>query len=49
MNELYSHRSKVKLLWKKKKTGKGMASYSSTRWWSKMGGYGTNIQVLWKH
>ena len=31
---LFSHSSKVKLLWKEK-TGKAMGSYSATRWWSK--------------
>ena len=31
---LFSHSSKVKLLWKVK-TGKAMALYSQTRWWSK--------------
>ena len=31
---LFSHSSKVKLLWKEK-TGKAMASYSTSRWWSK--------------
>ena len=31
---LYSHSNKAKLLWKEQ-TGKSMASYSVTRWWSK--------------
>ena len=31
---LFSHSSKTKLLWRTQ-TGKAMASYSSTRWWSK--------------
>lgn len=31
---LFSHSSKAKLLWKSQ-TGKAMASYSPTRWWSK--------------
>ena len=31
---LFSHSSKAKLLWKAQ-TGKAMATYSTTRWWSK--------------
>ena len=31
---LFTHSPKVKLLWRER-TGKSMASYSSTRWWSK--------------
>ena len=34
---LFAHSPKARLLWRER-TGRSMATYSETRWWSRMGG-----------